>query len=74
MQWENGTNDIKLESRCWEPSKEDDDNIMVSNAMTSWTNPPNHNTSMFMVHGVRIEKEIKILEGEIYHIRPHLIA
>ena len=62
------------ESRCWEPSKEDDDNIMVSSAMTSWTNPMNRNTSMCMVHDVRVEKEIIIPEGEIYHIRPHLIA
>ena len=62
------------ESRCWEPSKEDDDNIMVSSAMTSWTNPTNRNTSMCMVHGVRVEKEIRIPEGEIYHIRAHLIA
>ena len=62
------------ESRCWEPSKEDDDNIMVSSAMTSWTNPTNRNTSMCMVHGVRVEKEIRIPEGEIYHIQTHLIA
>ena len=62
------------ESRCWEPNKEDDDNIIVSSAMTSWTNPTNRNTSMCMVHNVRVEKEIRIPEGKIYHIRPHLIA
>ena len=53
------------ESRCWEPSKEDDDNIMVSSTMTSWTNPTNRNTSMCMVYSVRVEKEIGIPEGEI---------
>ena len=62
------------ESRCWEPSKKNDDNIMVSSAMTSWTYPTNHNTSMCMVHVVRVEKKIRISEGEMYHIRPHLIA
>ena len=75
MQWENGTNGTRIGSRkCWEPSKEDDDNIMVSSAMTSWTNPTNRNTSMCMVHGVRVKKEIRISEGEIYHIRAYLIA
>ena len=61
-------------SRCWEPSKEADDNIMVNTAMTSWTNPTNRNTTMCMVHGVQVEKEIKIPEGELYHIRSHLRA
>ena len=50
-------------SRYWEPSKEADDNFMVNTTMTSWTNPTNRNTPMCMVHGVRVEKEIKIPEG-----------
>ena len=62
------------ESRCWELSKEDDDNIMVSSVLTSWMNPTNCNTSMCMVHDVRVEKEIRISNGEIYYIRPHLTA
>ena len=62
------------ESRYWEPSKEADDNIMVNTAMTSWTNPTNRNTPMCMVHGVRVEKKIRIPEGELYHIRSHLRA
>ena len=47
---------------------------LVSSTMTSWMNLTNRNTSMCMVHGVRVAKEIRISEGEIYHIRAHLIA
>ena len=46
------------ELRCWGPSKEDNDNIMMSSAMTSWTNPTNCNTTMCMVQGIRVEKQI----------------
>ena len=63
-----------LKSRAWELSKEDDDNIMVNNVMTAWTN------LMVRVHQcalytIRMEKEIRISElGEEYHILPHLFA
>ena len=65
---------MNWESQYWEPSKEADDNIMVNTAMTSWTNSTNRNTTMCMVHDVRVEKEIRIPEGELYHIRSHLRA
>ena len=65
---------VNWKSRCWEPNKEDDDNIIVSNTITSRMNPTNRNTAMCMVHGIQVEKEIRIPEGEIYYIRPHLIA
>ena len=53
----------------WEPSKKADDNIMVNAA-----NPTNRNTPMCMVYDVRVEKKIRIPEGELYHIRSHLRA
>ena len=60
------------ESRTWEPSKENDDKILVSSAMTTWTNPTVRSTPMCTVHGLRVEKEIRIPPDEVYHIRPHL--
>ena len=62
------------ETRSWEPSKEDDDNILVSTAMTAWTNPSGRCTPMCTVHGICVEKKIRIPEGEVYHIRHHIIA
>ena len=59
--------------RMWEPSKEADDTIAVSSTMTSWTNPNRH-TPMCYVHGVWVEKKIKILDVEVHHIQLHLNA
>lgn len=49
-------------TRMWEPSKEVDDIVDVICAMTSWTHIA-HNTLLSIVHGCRIEKEIRIPEG-----------
>ena len=40
--------------------------------MTAWTNPTVQRTPMCTIHGLRVEKEIRIPPGEVYHIRPHL--
>ena len=58
-------------SRAWEPSKEPDDNIEVTSAITAWTNPVRQ-PALCNVHGARVEKEIKIPDGEVYHIQLHL--
>ena len=55
--------------RAWVPSREPDDWIFVSSAMTSWKNTTS--TLMCMVHGVHVEKEIKIPRGEVHHILLH---
>ena len=40
--------------------------------MTAWTNPTVRSTPMCTVHGLRVEKEIPIPLGEVYHVQPHL--
>ena len=46
---------------AWVPSREPDDWVSVSSAMTSWKNTTS--TPMCTVHGVQVEKEIKIPRG-----------
>ena len=58
--------------RAWVSSREPDDWISVSSAMTSWKNTTN--ILMCMVHGVDVEKEIKIPRGEVHHILLHASA
>ena len=40
--------------------------------MTAWTNPTVRSTPMCIVHGFRVEKEIRTPPDEVYHIQPHL--
>ena len=54
---------------AWVPSREPDDWVSVSSAMTSWKNTTS--TLMCTVHGVQVEKEIKIPRGEVHHILLH---
>ena len=58
--------------RAWVPSREPDDWVSVSSAMTSWENTMS--TLMFTVHGLQVEKEIKIPRGEVHHILLHASA
>ena len=58
--------------RAWVPSREPDDWVSVSSAMTSWKNTTS--TPMCMVHGVQVEKEIKIPRREVHHILLHASA
>lgn len=60
-------------SRQWEPSKEANDAIDVSCAMTSGTNIA-RSMLFTVVLGVRVEKEICIPYKEIHHIQLHLNA
>ena len=53
--------------------KEVDDIIAMSRAMTSWTNHNCH-TPLSYVHGIQVEKKIKILDIEVHHIQLHLNA
>ena len=58
--------------RAWVSNREHDDWISVSSVMTLWKNT----TSTFIcsVHGVQVEKEIKIHCGEVHHILLHASA
>ena len=58
--------------RAWVPSREPNDWVSISSAITSWKNT----TSILMctVHGVHVEKEIKIPRGEVLHILLHASA
>ena len=58
--------------RAWIPSREPDDWISVSSVMTSWKNTMS--TPICTVHGVKVEKEIKIPHGEVHHIILHASA
>ena len=55
-------------TQSWELSKENNDNILVSTAMTTWTNPSGWCTPICTVHDICVEKVIRIREDEVYHI------
>ena len=57
------------ETWSWEPSKEDNDNNLVSTANDCMTNPSGWCTPMCTIHGIHAGK-IQITGGEVYHRRP----
>ena len=58
--------------RVWVPNREPDDWVSVNSAMTSWKSTTN--TLMCTVHGIQVEKKIKIPRGEVHHILLHASA
>ena len=49
--------------------------LMVSNTiMIAWMNPDGQSIPLCIIYNMGVEKEIRILEGEVCHIWPHLIA
>ena len=59
MPSKHGTKYTQIGSHGHGGQKEDDDNIIVSNAMTTWTNLVGRSTPMCTVHNLRVEKEIR---------------
>ena len=51
---------------AWIPSREPDDWVSVSSAMTSWKNTSS--TLICTVHRIQVEKEVIISRGEVHHI------
>ena len=54
---------------AWVPNREPDDWVSVSSAMTSWKNTIS--TFICTIHGIHVEKEIKIPHREVHHILLH---
>ena len=57
--------------RSWEPSQEQHDHVPIDSIITGWKNNVGVTTTP-MVFGVKTEKELKIPNGEKFHLYNHL--